>query len=71
MKTNRQFSALRKGALDISLDPLSYAGGEVRRDQHRPDAGAGAVLRAGRSLEDAEVGKKFSRRSSTTRASSS
>lgn len=29
MKTNSQFSALRKGALDLSLVPLSYAGGEV------------------------------------------
>jgi len=29
MKTNSQFSALRKGALDVSLVPLSYAGGEV------------------------------------------
>ena len=29
MKTNSQFSALRKGALDMSLFPLSYAGGEV------------------------------------------
>jgi TRAP-type transport system periplasmic protein len=29
MKTNAQFSALRKGALDFSLVPLSYAGGEV------------------------------------------
>ena len=29
MKTNAQFSAMRKGALDISLYPLSYAGGEV------------------------------------------
>ena len=29
MKTNAQFSALRKGALDMSLYPLSYAGGEV------------------------------------------
>jgi TRAP-type C4-dicarboxylate transport system substrate-binding protein len=29
MKTNAQFSALRKGALDISLYPLPYAGGEV------------------------------------------
>ena len=29
MKTNAQFSALRKGALDMSLVPLSYAGGEV------------------------------------------
>lgn len=29
MKTNAQFSALRKGALDMSLYPLAYAGGEV------------------------------------------
>jgi TRAP-type C4-dicarboxylate transport system substrate-binding protein len=29
MKTNAQFSALRKGALDLSLYPLPYAGGEV------------------------------------------
>ncbi len=29
MKTVAQFSAMRKGALDISLYPLSYAGGEV------------------------------------------
>src|ERR1700682_4888966 len=29
IKTNAQFSAMRKGALDISLVPLSYAGGEV------------------------------------------
>ena len=28
MKTNAQFSAMRKGALDMSLFPLSYAGGE-------------------------------------------
>src|SRR3981189_3585778 len=29
IKTNAQFSAMRKGALDISLYPLSYAGGEL------------------------------------------
>lgn len=29
VKVNSQFSALRKGALDMSLVPLSYAGGEV------------------------------------------
>ena len=29
MKTNAQFSALRKGALDISLYPIAYAGGEL------------------------------------------
>jgi len=30
MKTNAQFSALRKGALDFSLYPMPYAGGEVQ-----------------------------------------
>lgn len=29
MKTNAQFSALRKGALDLSLYPMPYAGGEI------------------------------------------
>ena len=29
MKTNAQFSAMRKGALDLSLFPLAYAGGEL------------------------------------------
>src|SRR3954468_22749722 len=29
MKTVAQFSALRKGALDLTLYPLAYAGGEV------------------------------------------
>lgn len=30
MKTNAMFSAMRKGALDMSLYPLPFAGGEVR-----------------------------------------
>src|SRR6201985_1069096 len=29
IKTNAQFSAMRKGALDMSLYPLPYAGGEL------------------------------------------
>src|ERR1700740_783147 len=29
MKTVPQFSAVRKGALDLSLYPISYAGGEI------------------------------------------
>ena len=29
MKTNSQFAAMRKGALDLALIPLSYAGGEI------------------------------------------
>ncbi len=30
MKTTAQFSSMRKGALDLSLYPLAYAGGEVQ-----------------------------------------
>src|SRR5471030_2406291 len=30
MKTVAQFSAVRKGALDLSLYPIAYAGGEVQ-----------------------------------------
>src|SRR6201995_1290273 len=30
VKTNAQFSAMRKGALDISLYPMPYAGGELQ-----------------------------------------
>jgi TRAP-type C4-dicarboxylate transport system substrate-binding protein len=37
MKTNAQFNAMRKGALDLSLVPLSYAGGEV------PETGLGLM----------------------------
>ncbi len=44
MKTVAQFSAVRKGALDLSLYPISYAGGEYRGAQHRPDAGTGFAL---------------------------
>lgn len=29
IKTNAQFSAMRKGALDLSLYPMPYAGGEL------------------------------------------
>ena len=36
IKTNAQFSAMRKGALDISLYPLPYAGGELPACWQRP-----------------------------------
>ena len=38
-----QFSALRKGALDLSLVPLSYAGGEVPETNIGLMPGAGAL----------------------------
>ena len=50
IKTNAQFSAMRKGALDISLYPLPYAGGEL------PETNIGLMpgldLRSGPALED-------------------
>ena len=61
MKTNAQFSAMRKGALDMSLVPLSYAGGEV------PEVNIGLMPGLVTSYEqaygwkNAEVGKELSR----------
>ena len=57
MKTNAQFSALRKGALDLSLVPLSYAGGEV------PETNIGLMpalvpnYEVGKAWKNAKVGK--------------
>ncbi len=57
MKTIPQFSALRKGALDFSLYPLSYAGGEV------PETNIGLMpalvpsYEVGSAWKTAEVGK--------------
>ena len=57
MKTNAQFSAMRKGALDMSLVPLSYAGGEV------PETNIGLMpalvpsYEVGSQWKTAEVGK--------------
>lgn len=60
MKVNAQFSAMRKGALDMSLVPLSYAGGEV------PEANIGLMpglvtsYEQGLSWKSAEVGRILS-----------
>jgi TRAP-type C4-dicarboxylate transport system substrate-binding protein len=61
MKTNAQFSAMRKGALDMSLVPLSYAGGEV------PEVNIGLMPGLVTSYEqaygwkNADVGKELNR----------
>ncbi len=61
MKTNAQFSALRKGALDLSLYPLAYAGGEI------PAMNLGLMpclvtaYEQGAKWKDAAVGKSLSR----------
>ena len=39
MKTNAQFSAMRKGALDMTPLPAVLRRRRGRRDQHRPHAG--------------------------------
>jgi hypothetical protein len=64
MKVNTQFASLRRGALDLSLVPISYAGGEVAEVTIGP-AGARAVLRGGKRLKTAEA--KDARRCSPKR----
>jgi len=60
VKVNSQFSALRKGALDMSLVPLSYAGGEV------PETNIGLLpalvpsYEIGSKWKNADVGKLLS-----------
>lgn len=60
MKTNAQFSALRKGALDMSLVPLSYAGGEVPETNIGLMPGVVTSYEQGMSWKHAEVGKALS-----------
>ncbi|HMO29031.1 TRAP transporter substrate-binding protein DctP [Enterovirga sp.] len=52
MKTNAQFSAMRKGALDMSLYPMPYAGGEV------PELNIGLMPALVTSYEQAAAWKK-------------
>ncbi len=61
MKTNSQFSAMRKGALDLSLVPLSYAGGEVPEVNIGLMPGLVTSYEQGYSWKNAPVGKELSR----------
>lgn len=61
MKTNSQFSAMRKGALDMSLVPLSYAGGEVPEVNIGLMPGLVTSYEQGYSWKNAEVGKELNR----------
>jgi TRAP-type C4-dicarboxylate transport system substrate-binding protein len=60
MKTVAQFSAMRKGALDLSLYPISYAGGEA------PETNIGLMpclvssYKQGAAWKTSPVGQKFS-----------
>jgi len=57
MKTNAQFSAMRKGALDLSLVPLSYAGGEVPETNLGLMPGVVTSYEQGASWKRAAIGK--------------
>ncbi|WP_395703174.1 TRAP transporter substrate-binding protein DctP [Aquabacterium sp.] len=61
MKTNAQFSALRKGALDMSLVPLSYAGGEVSETNIGLMPALVPSYEQGAAWKTAEVGKLLSK----------
>ena len=60
MKTNAQFSAMRKGALDLSLVPLSYAGGEVPETNIGLMPGLVPSYAQASQWKHAEVGKLLS-----------
>jgi TRAP-type C4-dicarboxylate transport system substrate-binding protein len=57
IKTNAQFSAMRKGALDISLYPLPYAGGEMPEANIGLMPGLVSTYEQGLSWKTKPVGK--------------
>ena len=57
MKTNAQFSSMRKGALDMSLVPISYAGGEVAETNIGLMPALVPSYEQGAAWKTAEVGK--------------
>lgn len=60
MKTVAQFSAVRKGALDLSLYPISYAGGEFAELNIGLMPGLVSSYKQGAAWKTAEVGQRFS-----------
>jgi len=60
MKTFAQFSAVRKGALDLSLYPISYAGGEFSELNIGLMPGLVSSYKQGAGWKTSPVGKKFS-----------
>ena len=59
MKTVAQFSAVRKGALDISLYPISYAGGEFPELNIGLMPGLVSSYEQGAAWKTSPVGQKF------------
>jgi len=60
MKTNAQFSAMRKGALDLSLFPISYAGGELPELNIGLMPGVVTSYEQGMAWKRSEIGKYLS-----------
>ena len=61
MKTNAQFAAMRKGALDISLYPMPYAGGEVAETNIGLMPALVPSYEVGAAWKTAEVGKMLAK----------
>ena len=59
VKTVAQYSALRRGALDMSLYPLNYAGGEVSEYNIGFMPGVITSLDQGYAWKKAEIGKRL------------
>ena len=59
MKVNAQFSAIRKGALDMGLVPLPYAGGELPETNIGLMPGLVTSYAQGAAWKDAPVGKEL------------
>src|ERR1700694_5579492 len=60
MKVNTQFASLRRGALDLSLVPISYAGGEVAEVNIGLMPALVPSYEVGSAWKTAEVGKMLS-----------
>jgi TRAP-type transport system periplasmic protein len=60
MKTVAQFSAMRKGALDLSLYPISYAGGEFAELNIGLMPGLVSSYAQGAAWKTSAVGQRFS-----------
>jgi TRAP-type transport system periplasmic protein len=59
MKTVAQFSAMRKGALDVSLYPISYAGGEFPELNIGLMPGLVSSYEQGAAWKGSPIGEKF------------
>jgi TRAP-type C4-dicarboxylate transport system substrate-binding protein len=61
MKTNAQFSAMRKGALDMSLFPISYAGGELPEVNIGLMPGLVSSYEQGMAWKNKPIGQEFTK----------